>query len=266
MDLKEAQLSGYQIHTRHPWELARKKVVADLVKRFVPVIRNERSVVLDMGCGDVWLVEQLSKDWPLASFQAVDIAFTAEMIQQYNERFSETQQPIRAFGKMEESIRALDEGQSIDLVLLLDVIEHIEDDIAFLTYLQKHPGITAQTRILITVPAFQGLFSAHDVFLEHYRRYTNSQLAKHIQQAGMIPLEQGYFFSSLIFPRAIQKVVEFVKPRTATGVGDWKGTDSQSKLFEQILWTDYTISKQFAKTGIKLPGLSNYSLCKVSAS
>ncbi len=263
MDLKEAQLSDYQVAKRHPWELARKKVVVDLVKRFIPHIPDQSAKVLDMGCGDVWLVEQLSKEWKKASFQAVDIAFSEDMVKQINDRLSIQHLPIRAFTSMEEGF-SFWQGEKINLVLLLDVIEHIEDDIAFLQYLRTHPGIDENTHILITVPAYQFLFSAHDTFLAHYRRYTNHLLAAHLTQANIIPLHQGYFFSSLLFPRMIQKLGELIKPREATGVGIWKGSDQQSKAFVQVLWTDYKISRQMEKIGIKLPGLSNYTICKIS--
>ena len=57
-----------------------------------------------------------------------------------------------------------------DVVLLMDVLEHVEDDVGLLRqYVEKVPS---GARFLISVPAFQVLWSDHDVFLEHKRRYT----------------------------------------------------------------------------------------------
>ena len=57
-----------------------------------------------------------------------------------------------------------------DLVLLMDVLEHMTDDVTLLReYVER---VTSGTRFLITVPAFGFLWSGHDEFLRHYRRYT----------------------------------------------------------------------------------------------
>ena len=65
--------------------------------------------------------------------------------------------------------RAIDHCQA-DLVLAMDVIEHVEDDAALISaYCDLAPR---GTRFIISVPAFNFLWSAHDIFLEHHRRYT----------------------------------------------------------------------------------------------
>ncbi len=53
---------------------------------------------------------------------------------------------------------------------MMDVIEHVEDDVGLVRgYVDKVAG---GTRFIVTVPALMWLWSGHDVFLEHYRRYT----------------------------------------------------------------------------------------------
>lgn len=88
-------------------------------------------------------------------------------------------------------------GSGADLVLLLDVLEHVENDVLFLRqYVEKlKPG----THVAVTVPAFQFLFSGHDLFLEHYRRYTIASLEKCLSAAGLRVLKSSYFFL-LLFP------------------------------------------------------------------
>jgi len=86
-----------------------------------------------------------------------------------------------------------------DLVAVLDVVEHIEDDVAALAGMRSllRPG----GKILIAVPAHQWMWSAHDVVNHHHRRYSKTTLKAAIAQAGLVPERLGYF-NSLLFPLA----------------------------------------------------------------
>ena len=86
---------------------------------------------------------------------------------------------------------------SFDLVCLFDVLEHIEDDQAALQSAATllRPG----GRILITVPAYPWLWSAHDEAHHHKRRYTASTLNHVAKAATLAPLRLGYF-NTLLFP------------------------------------------------------------------
>ena len=86
-----------------------------------------------------------------------------------------------------------------DLIAVLDVVEHIKDDVAALAAMATclKPG----GKILIAVPAHQWLWSAHDVVNHHYRRYSKSSLTAAIKMAGLKPVKLGYF-NSLLFPLA----------------------------------------------------------------
>ena len=88
--------------------------------------------------------------------------------------------------------------ESIDSCLLLDVLEHIEDDKAFLDLINKK--IKASGELLITVPAFMLLWSSEDTYAGHYRRYTKKQLGKLLQEQKFEVLHINYFFSFLYFP------------------------------------------------------------------
>jgi len=82
---------------------------------------------------------------------------------------------------------------------VLDVVEHIEDDVAALKGMASllRPG----GKILIAVPAHQWLWSAHDVVNHHHRRYSKASLVKAIAAAGLAPRKLTYF-NSLLFPLA----------------------------------------------------------------
>lgn len=82
---------------------------------------------------------------------------------------------------------------------MLDVVEHIEDDVAALAAMKSclKPG----GKILIAVPAHQWMWSAHDVVNHHHRRYSKGTLVSAIEKAGLKPRKLGYF-NSLLFPLA----------------------------------------------------------------
>jgi len=88
---------------------------------------------------------------------------------------------------------------SADLYLFIDVLEHVDDDLALLRDYVMHAPRGAI--VVISVPAFQSLWSGHDVFLEHRRRYRLKEVEGTAQQAGLRVLESRYLFTS-IFPVA----------------------------------------------------------------
>lgn len=109
-------------------------------------------------------------------------------------------------------------GKKFELVLGMDVLEHIDDDLAALQDWKKSLG--PQSLILITVPAFQSLWSYHDEVLEHKRRYTKRSLLEVTQKAGLEPVFINYAFGPF-FP-LVFLVRKFL--------GNKKKTESDLKL------------------------------------
>ena len=89
---------------------------------------------------------------------------------------------------------------SYDLVAVLDVVEHVEDDVAALQAIARvlKPG----GKILITVPAHQWMWSAHDVVNHHKRRYSKATLTASLHKAGL-GWQKLRWFNSLLFPVAV---------------------------------------------------------------
>lgn len=86
-----------------------------------------------------------------------------------------------------------------DLVLMMDVLEHVDDDVGLLReYVELTPS---GSRFLITVPAFNFLWSEHDTFLEHKRRYQLQSAAQTVQNAGLV-MENASYYYGLVFPLA----------------------------------------------------------------
>lgn len=95
--------------------------------------------------------------------------------------------------------RRLDGHAAADLYLFMDVLEHVVDDRKILQdYMDRAPS---GSHVFLSVPAFQSLWSSHDVYLEHYRRYRLTQLESLVEEAGLEVLRGHYFFGT-VFPLA----------------------------------------------------------------
>lgn len=86
-----------------------------------------------------------------------------------------------------------------ELYLFIDVLEHVDDDFGLVREYMNNAREGAA--MIITVPAFMGLWSGHDVFLEHKKRYRKEELITLSNKLGFEILESGYLFS-MIFPIA----------------------------------------------------------------
>ncbi|HEX8527742.1 class I SAM-dependent methyltransferase [Allosphingosinicella sp.] len=175
-----------EIDSKHWWYRARREILARLIEREIAPGPGAR--ILEIGCGTGHNLDML------ASFGAVD---AVEMDEEA--RAVATARLGRP--AIESSLPSLlgVERQAYDLVALLDVLEHVEEDRAALASIAStlKPG----GRILLTVPAFPWMWSAHDEVNHHKRRYTRKTLRAVIGAAGL-RIEMLSWFNSLLFPLA----------------------------------------------------------------
>jgi hypothetical protein len=141
----------------------------------------------------------------------------------------------------------------------MDVLEHIENENIFLSQvltLLKDGG-----QIIITVPAFEILFSNHDVKLKHFRRYNIKSLKKLLEHNQIIIENYFYFYSILFFIRLLSKISKKIHFK---GVGDWKYSNKSpiTKIIKGLLNLDFSINLFFAKYKINFVGLSVCAICR----
>lgn len=86
---------------------------------------------------------------------------------------------------------------TFDMILMLDVLEHVADDRRVLR--EACRAVRPGGRVLLTVPAFQGLWSRHDDLHHHHRRYAKRQLLEAVTAAGLV-VERVTYFNMLLFP------------------------------------------------------------------
>ncbi|QNA86054.1 class I SAM-dependent methyltransferase [Sphingomonas sp. So64.6b] len=170
----------------HWWYTARRDILHDYITRYAGVPGNAR--ILEIGCGTGHNLPMLAS---FGTVEAIEIDPAARDIASLRLGREVSAAPLPILPGVERG--------AYDLIAVLDVVEHIEDDIAALKAMATclKPG----GKILITVPAHQWLWSAHDVVNHHHRRYSKATLTAAIRKAGLEPRKLGYF-NSLLFPLA----------------------------------------------------------------
>ena len=170
----------------HWWYRARRDILRDYLGRYGALPKDAR--ILEIGCGTGHNLPMLAA---FGSVEAIEIDPAARAIA--SERLGRPvgEAPLPALPGVERN--------AYDLVAVLDVVEHIEDDVAALAAMRSllKPG----GKILIAVPAHQWLWSAHDVVNHHHRRYSKATLRAAIAAAGLVPTRLRWF-NSLLFPVA----------------------------------------------------------------
>lgn len=249
MDITE--LKRNKTKKRHPWEEVRAKIILNFIQNYHP----QSSHLLDIGSGDAYVLNLLCLHKGTAKYTAVDTAYTREIVDFISGKNMCHIQYFQQLSDIPDS--------KADCVLLLDVLEHIEDDNAVLQHSLNN--VTPSAVYIITVPAFQNLFSEHDKLLKHYRRYSTETLSKLCKQNNLEIVSIGYFFFSLLVIRRIQLALEklgFRKPKKS--IDNWTGGSLISKLIVMLLWVDFMIGRLFLRSGINMPGLSAYCICRLS--
>ena len=91
-------------------------------------------------------------------------------------------------------------SNKFDSIYILDVLEHLDNGVEILKTTRNY--LNENGKILVTVPAFQFLWSPHDDFVHHVRRYTKKSLRKTLEESGY-SVERLSYFNSLLFPLAL---------------------------------------------------------------
>jgi len=176
-----------QLDQRHWWYRGRREVLAALIRRVANPPPNGR--VLEIGCGTGHNLSMLAE---FGRVDALELDEEARTVAEKRLGRSVMSAPLPEIAGVPDA--------HYDLIGAFDVIEHIEhDEAAVRTIASKlKPGGT----FVMTVPAHQWMWSAHDVVNHHKRRYSKRQLRRLIQKSPL-RLEKLGYFNSLLFPLAV---------------------------------------------------------------
>lgn len=168
----------------HWWFTARRRILADLIRRVARPPKDAR--ILELGCGTGHNLTMLGQ---FGTVDASELDDTARAIA--SERLGK---PVKAAALPDVSMF---EAGSYDLIALLDVLEHVPDDAASLTSIMSllKPGAP----LLLTVPINPWMWSAHDVAHHHHRRYRQREIETLATRAGY-QIDLISPFNTLLYP------------------------------------------------------------------
>jgi SAM-dependent methyltransferase len=227
----------HQAEDRHWWYRGRRKVLDGVIAELgLPAEPR----ILDAGCGSGRFMVELSK---LGMVTGVELSDTSVALARQ-----------RGLGDVVAgSVLEMPFADgSFDLAVSLDVIEHLEDDLAALRELRR--TVAPGGALLVTVPAYQWLWSGHDEINHHHRRYTRRSLQQVAERAGWRQSRTTYF-NSLLLPVAILlRVLDRVSTKTTESSLDlWVPPEPVNWMLERPL----TLEAALIARGGRIPaGLS----------
>jgi SAM-dependent methyltransferase len=185
----------YEVEGTHWWFAGRRRIIGGFVEEICREMKEERTRILDVGCGTGANLELLAQ---YGDAEGVDISADALAF-------------CRARGLEKVRLGAAEtlpyEDGSFDLVTALDVVEHLDDDVAGLREMRRvlRPG----GRALLFVPAFMFLWGVQDDVSHHRRRYTLKNLGRAVRDAGFEVERATYanisFFAPILAGRALMR-------------------------------------------------------------
>lgn len=235
MDLKEVHASGVDIDSH--WYYRSK---AEALARYLD--RLQISKILDVGAGSGFFSRYLLRITSAQSACCIDINYESDRSELID-------------GKKIFFSNEIDDTEA-NLVLFMDVLEHVEDDAGFLKiYIDK---VAPGTNFLITVPAFDFLWSSHDEFLGHYRRYSILEIERLIKISGLEVICSSYYFG-LVFP--IASAIRLLEKFNQTNMQPKLGLRNHSFLVNFILRLLCKLEIIFFKFN-RIAGLTIFCLAK----
>lgn len=172
----------YNLEEKHWWHISKRRVVQSVIKKFA---KSKKPKILDVGCGTGKNVEDLKV---LGSVWGLDNSKEAI-------RFCKKRGLTNI--KQGDAQKTNLPSNSFDIVTLLDVLEHTDDNktLKEMRRIIKNDGL-----LIITVPAFSWLWSKWDEVLHHKRRYTIENLKDVLASHNFTMTYSTYLYSFLVLP------------------------------------------------------------------
>jgi SAM-dependent methyltransferase len=180
-----------RLYREHWWWRVRERI---LIRKIRQILENRPTDarILDVGCGAALFFDALEDFGHVEGIES-DVR-AIEQSGRWRERIH--------LGELD----SFKPGSCFDLVLMLDVLEHVQRPDQLLG--RAAELLTPNGRILATVPAFDWLWTSHDDLNHHKHRYTAAQIRRLIEDAGLTAVETSYLFQSLVIPKLLVRARE----------------------------------------------------------
>lgn len=216
----------YQVEGNHWWFVGRRRIIASFMKQVVGKLQVSQLHILDVGCGTGANLELLAE---FGEAEGVDVSPEALSFcrQRGLTRVKQGRAEALPFG-----------NASFDVVAALDVVEHLDDDVAGLREMRR--VLKPDGRALFFVPAFMFLWGVQDDISNHRRRYTMEQLREALRQSGFVMERSSYvnitFFLPILLGRLLMRMTGY-RPESENNLT----ISSLNGFFGRILGAEATL-------------------------
>jgi SAM-dependent methyltransferase len=186
----------YEVEGKHWWFAGRRRIITGFVEEVCRDLAKPQPRILDVGCGTGANLQMLAQ---FGSAEGVDVS--ADALEFCRSRgLAEVRQGAA------ENLPFPD--GSFDMVTGLDVVEHLDDDIAGLREMRR--VLSPNGRAVLFVPAFMFLWGVQDDISHHRRRYTLPELKQRLEEAGLVVERASYanitFFVPILIGRVLMRL------------------------------------------------------------
>jgi SAM-dependent methyltransferase len=211
------------------WHIGRLEIIQTYVKKALK--GQKKPYFLNIGCGTGGTIDMLEKHAKVENADISDeaITFMNKMGYKNITKVDDIELPYA--------------DKTFDAVGAFDVLEHIEDQVGALK--EWHRVLKDDGAVIITVPAYQWLWSEHDVSLHHKRRYTIKSLIKAAEKAGFKPEKKSY---AIVFSLPLVVGFRFVNKALRRKINSETSyvpvSDKVNKLFTKFLKAEAKLHKK----------------------
>ena len=198
---KEFEKKYHSLEKDHWWFISRRDCILRIIQR-----SEKKRKILEIGCSSGQLMDALNKA-KLKDIIGIDISHEAIHLCKKNN--------IKNIVQMDGSKTGFKEGK-FDLIIASDILEHLNDD--YEAIIEWKRILKDDGEMLVFVPAFKMLWSDHDIFNKHIRRYNRREIKALFKKTGLKTVRVSYWNFFLFFPvfikRAIvNKIIKRSKPK-----------------------------------------------------
>lgn len=230
-----------EIQDRHWWFVGRRRLIGAVLDADLPAASGNGRRILDIGCGTGTMLAELRR---FGDVHGVDTEAAAV-------EFCHSQGEDQV--QLASGVAVPHPDDSFDLVTLLDVIEHVDDDQTLLAEARR--VIAPGGSLFVTVPAYTWMWGAQDEIAHHKRRYTRRQLRDSLVRAGF-RVERASYFNTLLFPPiAAIRLVRRMLPKPSELKSDFEFNEP-GRLNSALAWVfdreSRTVSKRDLPFGVSI--------------
>ncbi len=234
----------YYLERSHWWFQARNEIIESILNDKIIQSQGNKLKILNTGVATGATTKLLEKYGEVTSLE-------------YDDEFCDFLRNEMNIDPVNSSLTYLPFGDSeFDLVCAFDVIEHVDDDEEAIKEVRRI--LKDHGSFFLTVPAYQFLWSHHDVVNHHFRRYTLKGLSKLVVNGGL-KIDYKTYFNFILFPpvflaRLIFKLFGQTEKKTDN---QNSGSDFQvlnsNKLVTKLLYSMFKSENYFLLKNVRFP-------------